>query len=539
MELESLDIPAINQFASKYMKQEEPVTSFFHYNINEQDVFSRRLEDLGEREFPREGLVTCIASYMESLPSSDAVEASLEKLKNDAVAVVAGQQAGLLTGPLYTIHKIVSVIRLAREQEQKLNHPVVPVFWIAGEDHDYQEVNHIFLEQDGKIKKNGYPEQVVDKRMTSDVEYDPAVMKNWISSILKVLGETEFTAGLADEMDGLIREGEDIVTFFARFIMTLFKDYGLLVIDSSYGALRKLEAPYFRHLIENSREITDQVLMQQKTIQTEGFNTQLEISSDAANIFLNLQNERALLVRDGSGFKDKNNDSFFTKEELLGILDDQPGRLSNNVVTRPLMQEWLFPTLSFIGGPGEIAYWGELKKAFEFMGMNMPPVMPRLNITILERTVAKRIEELSLSLQEVVRSGVSHVRDEFLDSLKPNELEGELQEIETYLMAKYEGIKKEAAAVDSNLEPIVDKNLEIHRKQFDFLRKRTEKSIRDKNERQLSRFDLIENSIRPNGGPQERTLNILYYMNRFGPDFVNRLTDLPFTFDGTHKVVHL
>ncbi|VXB59570.1 malate glucosamine cysteine ligase [Bacillus sp. 349Y] len=539
MELESLDIPAINQFASKYMKQEEPVTSFFHYNINEQDVFSRRLEDLGEREFPREGLVTCIASYMESLPSSDAVEASLEKLKNDAVAVVAGQQAGLLTGPLYTIHKIVSVIRLAREQEQKLNHPVVPVFWIAGEDHDYQEVNHIFLEQDGKIKKNGYPEQVVDKRMTSDVEYDPAVMKNWISSILKVLGETEFTAGLADEMDGLIREGEDIVTFFARFIMTLFKDYGLLVIDSSYGALRKLEAPYFRHLIENSREITDQVLMQQKTIQTEGFNTQLEISSDAANIFLKLQNERALLVRDGSGFKDKNNDSFFTKEELLGILDDQPGRLSNNVVTRPLMQEWLFPTLSFIGGPGEIAYWGELKKAFEFMGMNMPPVMPRLNITILERTVAKRIEELSLSLQEVVRSGVSHVRDEFLDSLKPNELEGELQEIETYLMAKYEGIKKEAAAVDSNLEPIVDKNLEIHRKQFDFLRKRTEKSIRDKNERQLSRFNLIENSIRPNGGPQERTLNILYYMNRFGPDFVNRLTDLPFTFDGTHKVVHL
>ncbi|WP_347318199.1 bacillithiol biosynthesis cysteine-adding enzyme BshC [Rossellomorea sp. RS05] len=539
MELESLDIPAINQFASKYMKQEEPVTSFFHYNINEQDVFSRRLEDLGEREFPREGLVTCIASYMESLPSSDAVETSLEKLKNDAVAVVAGQQAGLLTGPLYTIHKIVSVIRLAREQEQKLNHPVVPVFWIAGEDHDYQEVNHIFLEQDGKIKKNGYPEQVVDKRMTSDVEYDPAVMKNWISSILKVLGETEFTAGLADEMDGLIREGEDIVTFFARFIMTLFKDYGLLVIDSSYGALRKLEAPYFRHLIENSREITDQVLIQQKTIQAEGFNTQLEISSDAANIFLNLQNERALLERDGSGFKDKNNDSFFTKEELLGILDDQPGRLSNNVVTRPLMQEWLFPTLSFIGGPGEIAYWGELKKAFEFMGMNMPPVMPRLNITILERTVAKRVEELSLSLQEVVKNGVSHVRNEFLDSLKPNDLEGELQEIETYLMAKYEGIKKEASAVDSNLEPIVDKNLEIHRKQFEFLRKRTEKSIRDKNERQLSRFDLIENSIRPNGGPQERTLNILYYMNRFGPDFVNRLTDLPFTFDGTHKVVHL
>ncbi|MHC8521723.1 hypothetical protein ACPJHQ_11055 [Rossellomorea sp. H39__3] len=165
--------------------------------------------------------------------------------------------------------------------------------------------------------------------------------------------------------------------------------------------------------------------------------------------------------------------------------------------------------------------------------------MPRLNITLLERTVAKRIEELSLSLQEVVRNGVGHVRDEFLETLKPNELEGELQEIERYLIAKYEGIKKEAVAVDNNLDPIVDKNLEFHLKQFEFLRKRTEKSIRSKNERQLSRFDLIENSIRPNGSPQERTLNVLYYMNRFGPDFITRLTDLPFTFDGTHKVVHL
>ena len=164
MDLESLNIPAINQFASKYLNQEEPVTSFFHYNINMPSVYQERMKDLHSRQFPREGLTKCISSYMEGLPSSDKVEESLGKLRNNAVTVVAGQQAGLMTGPLYTIHKIISVIQLARQQEAELKHPVVPVFWIAGEDHDYQEVNHIFVEKGAKLEKVGYPERVLEKR---------------------------------------------------------------------------------------------------------------------------------------------------------------------------------------------------------------------------------------------------------------------------------------------------------------------------------------------------------------------------------------
>ncbi|WJV29001.1 bacillithiol biosynthesis BshC [Rossellomorea sp. AcN35-11] len=128
MELESLNIPAINRFASQYLKQEEPVTSYFHYNVNSPAVYSERLKDLGSRQFHRMELAECIASYMKSLPTSAKVEESLVKLRNNAVTVIAGQQAGLLTGPLYTIHKIISVIQLARQQEEELNHPVVPVF---------------------------------------------------------------------------------------------------------------------------------------------------------------------------------------------------------------------------------------------------------------------------------------------------------------------------------------------------------------------------------------------------------------------------
>jgi bacillithiol synthase len=539
MEVESLNIPAINKFASQYLKQEEPVTSFFHYNVNSSSVFSDRMKDLASRQFQREDLAECISSYMKSLPSSEKVEESLGKLRNDAVTVIAGQQAGLMTGPLYTIHKIISVIQLARQQEAKLKHPVVPVFWIAGEDHDYQEVNHIYVEKGSKLEKVGYPERVVEKKMTSHITYNKTVMKKWLDDILVMLGETEHTNRLSSDLTKMIEEEEDIVRFFAHFVMSLFKDFGLLVIDSAYPLLRKLESRHFHHLIENSQSITDKVLEQQEEIRKNGYGTQLDISPIAANLFIQLQDERALLEREGNKFFEKNSGKAYSGLELLSILDESPESFSNNVVTRPMMQEWLFPTLAFVAGPGEIAYWGELKKAFEYVGLKMPPVVPRLNITIVEREIDKRIQDLQLTLHGVITEGVSTARNAFWKSLERPDLEFEMMEIQEELQRKYEKIREQAVSIDQGLHPIIDKNLEFHLSQFEYLRNKVDKALKDKNSLTFNQFMKVENSIRPNEGPQERTWNVLYFLNKYGLDFVKDLTLLEFTFDGTHKVVYI
>ncbi|WP_230980984.1 bacillithiol biosynthesis cysteine-adding enzyme BshC [Rossellomorea arthrocnemi] len=539
MELESLNIPAINRFASKYLKQEEPVTSFFHYNINSPTVYKERMQDLKSRQFPREGLTECISSYMQGLPTSEKVVSSLEKLRNNAVTVVAGQQAGLLTGPLYTIHKIISVIQLARQQEAELKHPVVPVFWIAGEDHDYQEVNHIYIENDSNLEKVGYPERVLEKKMTSHILYTKSVMKKWLDDILIILGETGYTKQLSSELTKMIDQEDSIVRLFAHIVMSLFKEFGLLVIDSSYPPLRRLETGRFHQLIENSKSITDAVLEQQGDIRGSGFHTQLDISQTAANLFLQIQNERVLLEREGDMFFEKNTGKTYTSNELLSILDESPEAFSNNVVTRPLMQEWLFPNLAFIAGPGEIAYWGELKRAFEFVELKMPPVVPRLNITIVERDINKRIQELELTLHSVITEGVSTARDTFWKSLENPGLETEMKEIQNELERKYERIREQAVLIDQGLNPIIDKNLDFHLGQFDYLRKRIDNALKDKHSLIFTQFMKVENGIRPNGGPQERTWNIIYFLNKYGPTFVNDLTQLDYTFDGTHKVVYI
>ncbi|MGR3763760.1 bacillithiol biosynthesis cysteine-adding enzyme BshC [Rossellomorea sp. NS-SX7] len=539
MELENLNIPAINQFASLYINQKEPVTSFFHYNINQPDVYTRRLEDLKHREFPREELAGCIASYMTGLPSAFEVEESLEKFKKGAVTVVAGQQAGLLTGPLYTIHKIISIIKMARQQEEALNHPVVPVFWIAGEDHDYQEVNHIYLEKGNKIEKAGYPERVLEKKMTSDISFDKHVMKNWVKEIVQTLGETRHTNKLAFELNKMIDAEGDLVRFFAHFVMHLFKESGLLVIDSAYPPLRNLEKNHFHHLIESSQNITDAVLQQQEEIKKNGFSTQLDISPEAANVFININDERSLLERQGFDFKEKNSGSVIPGRELLAMLEKSPEIFSNNVVTRPMMQEWLFPTLAFIGGPGEIAYWGELKKAFEYTGLKIPPVVPRLSITLLEREVEKKLNQLGLSLPQVLIGGVNEEREKYWNSIKVPTLERDIAELEQLLQQTYSHIRDKSQRIDRGLNQIVDKNLSIHLYQFDYLRKRADKALREKHDKTFSDFTKVENCLRPNNGPQERTWNTLYFLNKYGESFIQDLTSLPMDFDGTHKVVYL
>lgn len=539
MELESLYIPATNRFASLYIQQEPPVTSFFHYNLDKPGLYADRVKDINLRDFPREALVEVIEGYMKPFPSSGEVKRSMKKLKEDAVVVIGGQQAGLLTGPLYTIHKVISIIKLAKEQEEKLNYPVIPVFWIAGEDHDYQEINHVFVEQNGKLEKTGYPERATDKRMASEFTFNKETMRKWVNQVIRHFGETEFTNGLLRDLDDAIMRSETIVDFFSGIIMSLFKEYGLLIIDSAYPPLRELEKPYFHHLIEGSEIISEKVREQQNIISENGFPLTIEMKADAANLFINENGERILLEREGDAFRGKNGEIHYTLGQLEEILDSEPHRFSNNVVTRPMMQEWLFPTLAFIAGPGEIAYWGELKRAFEWAGNKMPPIVPRLNLTILERDVKRNADELSLSLDTVLKDGVEREKLQYWESVRDTDLESRINEAERMLMASYEGILPRAAAVDKGLENIIEKNLSFHKQQFEYLRLKTNHSLQSKYQLQLGKYERIEASLKPGGAPQERLWNLYYFINRYGESFVKGLMELPMEFDGKHKVISI
>ncbi|KIL44786.1 bacillithiol biosynthesis cysteine-adding enzyme BshC [Jeotgalibacillus soli] len=539
MLLENVKLPAIQPFTSRYIEEDQLVRSLFHSGYREQEVFTERVKEVQARSFERDTLVHCIKNYMADLPQSKAVERSLKALGEDALVVIGGQQAGLLTGPLYTIHKVLSIIHLAKQQETKLGVPIVPVFWIAGEDHDFLEVNHVYVEKQHQMVKKGYPERVLDKRMTTEIEYDETIMKKWVRSVFKDFGETSYTNSLINKLDTAIEQSSTIVQFFSYLVMDLFKDEGLLVIDAADSALRELERPFFLQLLNENRQITQLVLQQQAQIQQLGFKPMIDLSSNAANLFITIDHERILLENTSEGYQDKNGFYFFSHEELHALIEEKPWMFSNNVVTRPMMQEWVFPTLSFIAGPGEIAYWAELKTAFEHMGMNMPPVVPRLNITIVERDVSQKINDLGLKLSSVLEHGVMKEREQYWNHVKDETMDILIKEAEEWIHSHYLKISKHAEGLHPGLPPIVKRNLEIHTDQLAYLGKKSNDHIAIKHEVTLSKYDRIASSLRPGNGPQERVWNMYYFLNRYGDEFLKQLVEKEYDFGGDHKVLVL
>ncbi|AJD90904.1 hypothetical protein JMA_15870 [Jeotgalibacillus malaysiensis] len=535
MLVKQLDLPAIQPFASAYINESDQAMKHFHYSYR--NDFKKRLEDLDQRTFMRNELAACIENYMDGLPSSSETYASLSALREDAPAVVGGQQAGLLTGPLYSIHKVISIIKLAKQQTSALGRQVVPIFWIAGEDHDFLEINHVYTESEGKLKKKGYPERVLTKKMASDIEYDHAEMQQWVKDILSEFGETQHTARLKEKLYEAAEKNTNISQMFAWLIMDLFKESGLLVLDAADPELRRLESGFFKQLIEQNKEINESVLAQQDVLRREGFKPMIELESDAANLFIRIDGERQLLFSEGESFYDKAGRQY-SLHDLLHEAEHEPANLSNNVVTRPLMQEWLIPTLAFIGGPGEIAYWAELKNAFENTGFKMPPVVPRLTYTIVERNIEQDARELDLSVERIIAEGVDHERTAFWERVKDQSLKELIDETEKQLTSQYEQIKKLSDEYDPGFNQIVEKNLNFHLKQLSYLQLKSDDALRHKHQNVLRKYDRVGNALRP-GGPQERIWNVYYYMNRYGESFIKDLLDAQIEFNHQHNIVYI
>ncbi|WP_066289423.1 bacillithiol biosynthesis cysteine-adding enzyme BshC [Bacillus sp. FJAT-29937] len=544
MEILNLSLPATNRFATEYLEQTPSIQRYFHYRYNDHEDFEKRRGELLKRSYMREELAAHIEHYMSKFPGSEMVQSSLQKLKQEnSTVIIGGQQAGILTGPLYSIHKIISIVSLAKQKERELNIPVIPVFWIAGEDHDYQEVNHVYAENNYRIEKKVYPEKIRDKRMVSDISIDREQCLKWVEAIIQTFGETEHTLDLLGKMEEAISKSESFVDFFAYLIMQMFKDTGLLIIDSGDRKLRSLEKEYFVKQITSFKEITKSVLSQQSELKEDGFSNMIEISNHAANIFYYDEDhfERILLEydEDKDMFSGKDGTFQISRQSLIDLAQEFPEKLSNNVVTRPIMQEWLFPTLAFIAGPGEIAYWAELKLAFEHFDLRMPPIVPRLNITFLERSIESNILELGLDLEEVLISGAEKERLQFLQSIKDQQLKELFLKTKQEFLQNYEMMENYLMKKDRGLVPLLKKNEGLLIKQLEFMEAKLDQAEQLKYDVLLNKFSRVENAIRPLGSPQERMLNGLYFINQYGFNLIHNLLEHSFTFDGTHKLIKI
>lgn len=294
----------------------------------------------------------------------------------------------------------------------------------------------------------------------------------------------------------------------------------------------------FQKILRENDELARAVSDQQAFMRQAGYKPIIESGKEQANLFYEYEDERFLIEKDNGRFVIKELDLGWTRDELHTHMEEHPERFSNNVVTRPLMQEFLIPTLAFIAGPGEINYWGELKQAFAVMGFKMPPVMPRLNITILERHIEKNWLN-GISHYKTRLSAERRIKERHTERQIPEEFTAVMDQAKSQIEAIHKTVRQEALKVDQSLEPLLLKNAAFIQDQLQFLERTVMKRIEEKEGYVLKDYERIQNSIKPLLAPQERIWNIMYYLNRYGPKFFTTFKNLPFSFQNQHQVVKL
>ena len=540
MRLKETFLPGSNVIAADYIAEKTTLSAFFDYTYQHDSSYEERYKELMERHQDRANLTEHLMGFNEKFEAEGPALRNIERLQQpESVTVVAGQQAGVLTGPLYTINKAISVIKLAEEKERKLGVPVIPIFWVAGEDHDYHEVNHIYSYDEGRERKEAVPQKQMTKQALSDISLDHDAMNTWTRDMLKRFGETSYTKEIQAFLEGVTEKSITYVDHFCYIMTKLFSKHGLVLVDSGNRDFRQLQTDAFKQMIHQNETINEGVLTQAAHLREENYPIGVDLDDQQANLFVKVNGERILLERLNGRFEGKTASVSFSKEELLDLAERKPEDLSNNVVTRPIMQDLMFPVLGFVAGPGELAYWALLKPAFHTFGIKMPVIVPRLTFTFVERHIQKYVADLSLSDDEILKSGIDHSKETYMRQLDDVGIGTTFNDAKLKVEEIHQNLRDLTESVDHGLDRFAEKNGRFLQRQLDLLQQKLYQSLEYQHENTLAKFDEVGFALKPNGAPQERKWNAVYYLNWHGLDFVDQMMGLELSFNDMHKVVYL
>lgn len=531
MDCLNITVNESDQFINRLKQQDPDVLQFYDYDPVKEESYARRMQQPNngrEREIAK-----VVRQYMADLNLSEAQHRALDALENGAKVVVGGQQAGLFTGPLYTFHKIISIIVKANELESTYDTPVVPVFWIAGEDHDFDEVNHTYVMQQrtGTLQKVKYHTMTPPESNVSRYEPDKDALKQALTDYFAALPETSHSKALFQQIAHFIDESDNWTSLFKKIVHECFAHSGLLLIDAQFEALRELEVPLFKQIIQKHEQIDNAFRTQQQRTVTAGL-TQMIQTDTNVHLFMHEEGQRQLLKYENGVYRLSKTDVTYTQAELLEKIEAEPALFSNNVVTRPLTEEWVFNTVAFVGGPSEIKYWAELQTVFHEMDIEMPIVLPRLRFTYVTPKIEKLLATYDLDLADMIANGTEAERQRFVRAQASDEVLAEMQHMLEQQHAFYERLEAHLNASEDQRK-LLKKNHQIQTHQYEYLQSRYLKNIERENEISMRHFHLLSQTLHPMGGLQERIWNPLQLLNEFGIDMYTSSTFPPlrYTFD--------
>ncbi len=481
---------------------------FFAGHPDDLDAFRTKLEEV-RRRFGRAERERAAAAVR---PTSPGAAARLARFVEEGGAMVTtGQQAGLFTGPMYTIHKILTAVRLAQALEEALGIVVLPVFWSASEDHDFAEANHAYVADGaGKLRRlavaatDPRPLPMSEMRLGEDVDGVAGELRE----VLAAHGCTD------DDFTRLLdayRPGETVAEAFRETVQRLFAGFDLLVTEASDPHVKRGSAAVLRGAVEDAAE--HERLVTERTAQMEaaGYAAPVTVMPDAANVFFHGPAGRERLARAGGGWVARDAGLRFTTEEIAARMLEEPGAFSPNVFLRPVVESAVFPTLAYVGGPAETAYFAQIGPLFRAYGIRPPVAYPRLSVRLVPETAAEKARELELT-EEELRLPEHELLAAVARRRLPDAVNERLHALRAGLVHGFGELMDLGAGIDRNLDMALGARrnralLEVadaERKILAHFKKADPGITRD--------LPFVRNHLAPRGTPQERMLNVFPYL---------------------------
>ncbi len=516
-------LPGLSPLVHDYFYAYDKVSEFFSGNFRDPTAFSRQIEKVRSRDLPRKRLAALLKEQNLSYGCGEQTIGNIDMFTRDGTcAVVTGQQVGLFAGPLYTVFKAVTALKLSESFNRNSSGCFVPIFWLASNDHDFAEINHVtVLDKENRIKDIRYQEHSLGLKTPVSRIVLTEEISNCLRQLDDLIRDSEFKPEILSQLGTAYRLGRSFVEAFARWMTRMFKSYGLIFIDAEHPDLKELGKGVFFTEIAQKSPLTRCVLETSRRLEQKSYGTQIQLHQGILNLFL-AEKERQTIRFGETGYSIKGTSKTFQKDELLRVLEEQPHLFSPNVLLRPLYQDELLPTVVYVGGPGEIAYFAQMKEAYEEFKLPMPVIFPRKSLTLIEKSVDKGLKTYGLKVQGIWR-GVDAKIDKIAKEKTPESLEKAIHTAASHLDKDLKDIRKQTLAFEPALEKTVDLTArKIHRR-ISLLEKKIHKAFKKRNTVMMKRVRLAENSLYPNRHLQERVFNVTPFLVKYGFAFIDRL----------------
>jgi bacillithiol biosynthesis cysteine-adding enzyme BshC len=533
-------IPHTARLFTDYLAYSPNVQAFYPHSPHFSEWSKAQAAALQYDPSRRERVTTILERQNSTWEASPQTFANLARLRRGAAAVVTGQQVGLFGGPMFAIYKALTAVKLA-EEATTAGIDSVPIFWLATSDHDLAEVNHASLPgPDGLLHTLATSSHGVAGAPVSDVRLGEEILPV-VEEAASLLGDCEASQFVRESY----RPGETLGTAFARFCARLFSPWGVILLDASDAELHRVAEPIYRAAVERAAELDAALLARGKAIESAGYHQQVKVTASSVLLFATREGARtAIHRREGSNKAAEfviGNEPGAEKLSRAGLLDRiaaTPETFSPSVLLRPVVQDYLLPTLAYTGGAAEAAYFAQVGAVYEMMLGRVTPIVPRFSATLVEPKVQRWLGQYGIAVPDAFQ-GLKTLRQTLASRTLPAGLQAAFEQAKRSVEESFSGLKEALAKLDPTLVEASQTGASKVLYQLDRLRERVTAAELRRSEVVGRHAEALSQALYPGGALQERGVAGVYFVARYGTDLLGSLHDTMRTDCHDHQILEL